>query len=89
MAWHYTTEFWRGLGVFDLTQADVAYLQVIQSRCEGAADASRRPFLLKYMRGNRHRLGPASHSIRQCPNKINRTKREAWHYIFEPVAYRK
>ena len=88
LAWHYTTELFSGLGVFDLTQADVAYLQVVQSRREGTAVRQPEAFLLKYMRGNRHRLDLGSHIIRQRPNKINRIKPIAWHYIFEPVAYR-
>jgi hypothetical protein len=75
LAWHYTTEFCRGLGVFDLMQADVAYLQVVQSRREDAAVCQPEVFLQK-------------HSISQYSRKINRIERKTWHYIFEPAAHR-
>ena len=50
LPWHYTTEFWRGLGVCDLMQGRV-YLQIVQSRREGTAVRQSEVFLRRYMAG--------------------------------------
>ena len=50
LAWHYTTELERELGVYDLTEADVAYLKVVQSQREDVGAHWPGVFLLDSMR---------------------------------------
>ena len=64
MTWHYITESQRGLGFFDPTRADVDHLHVVQSRHEDAAVRPPEAFVLKYIRGIRHRLNLGPHIIR-------------------------
>ena len=87
-AWHYIAENWCELRAYDLRQAGVAYLKVVQSRREELAARPPAAFSLEYMRGNRHRLNFCAHNVCQYSNKNNQKRMKTWHYILEPSAYR-